>query len=164
MTRTKTILDSVGQAIAGVISASYLFASGETAAVTGATPNVVPISDDLSELGTPFVTIALGPWDPILQPGNERLHLEVVCRIWRNRVPIGENTNELLDDRDAIADAFIAHAKLFGHDPNVQSAVLAGGRGIEPIRVPAGDAERLFLTLPFTVDVRANRPVTPQPA
>jgi hypothetical protein len=170
MTSTATILDSVGEAIAAVLSASYLFASGETTDVTTGTPNVVPLTDDFSELGIPFVTIALAPWEPILQPGNERLHLSVLCRVWRNRAPIAENTNALYVDRDAIADAFIAHAKLGLHDAHVQSAVLMGGRGIEPISVPRGTSsregsgDRLFLTLPFTVDVRANRLVVPQPA
>ena len=166
MVSTATILDSLAQVLAEVVG-GYIFSAGTTTDVTTAEPTVVPLADDFSEAGMPAVTVALGPWKPLLQPGNERLHLIAKCAVWRERVPLADNVQALYADRDAIADALIAHGKLFLHEPAVASAVLQGGQGIVARAVPRGlsAAEpRIFLTLPFTVEIVCNRAVVPQPA
>ena len=95
--------------------------------------------------------------------------MTLVGAIWRSRVPLGENVAALYADRDALADAFIAHGKAFLHERKLGSATLMGGPGIRPRSIPRGDAAsglgaRLFLTLPFTVQAVVNRSVVPQPA
>lgn len=167
---TTTILDSIARVCALAIGPdAHVFAAGVTTDVTTAEPLVVPVADDFTETGMPAVTCALGPWSSVLQPGNERLTITVLGAIWANRVPLAECTRLLYDARDSLADAFIGHAKAYLHEPRIQSAVLMGGRGIVPRQIPrgltAGDAgDRLFLTLPFSVEVKCNRTVVPQPA
>lgn len=163
---TKTIIDAVGRVIATVID-GHVWACGVTADVTTAEPLVVPLADDFTESGFPGATVALAPWKNLAQPMQERLHLELLCAVWRSRVPLGENVNALYDDFDKLRGAFIAHAKLFVHEPAVQSALLLGGPGIEPRAVPrlaAVESDRLFLTLPFRLEVVTNVVVTYQPA
>jgi hypothetical protein len=170
---TTRILDAAARACAVAIGVSegdldnHIFAAGVTDAVTELEPMVVPLADDFTEAGLPAVTLTLGKWTPLLQPGNERLTFTLVGAIWRPRVPLGENTAALMNDRDALADAFIAHGKAFLHDPAVQSVVLMGGPGIRARAVPKGtssEASRILLTLPFTLEVKCNRTVIPQPA
>ena len=167
---TTTIVDAVAQVCAEAIGPdAHIFAAGITVDVTTAEPFVVPVADDFSEAGMPAVTVALGPWSPALQPGNERLTVTLLGAIWANRVPLDVNTKLLYDARDSLADAFIAHTKAFGHEPRIQSAILMGGPGIKPRGAPRGTSaaevgERLFLTLPFTVEVKCNRSVVPQPS
>ena len=157
---TSAIVDGAARVIAGVIG-GHVFAAGVTASVTIAEPEVVPLADDLTEVGFPIVTVALGAWDPLLQPGNERLHLVLQCAVWRPRVPLGQNTTDLYADRDAIADAWIAHSKGYLAEAQIQSAILQGGPGIVPRFIPPEDRSRGYLTLPFTVEVICNRAVTP---
>ncbi len=167
---TPTVLDAVARVLADIVGADgYVFSAGETAEIVEAAPEIVPLSDDFTELAMPIVTVALGPWKPALHPGLERLRLTAVCSVWRDRVPLAENVVALYQARDALADAFIDHTKLFVHEPAVQSAVLKGGPGIVPRSIPRGEAAsgrgtRLFLTLPFSLDVVCNRAVQPQPA
>ncbi len=162
-TNTAAIVDGCARVIAGVIG-GHVFAAGVTASVTTAQPEVVPLADDFSEAGMPAVTCAMGAWAPTLQPGNERLHVTIVASIWRPRVPLGDNTAALYADRDALADGWIAHTKAYLVENTLQSAILMGGPGIVPRSVPSGQSERMFLTLPFTVEVVCNRTVVPQPA
>jgi hypothetical protein len=161
--KTSAIVDGAAKVIAGAV-AGTVFASGVTPAVTGTTPEVVPLADDFTEVGLPMVTVAMGAWDPLLQPGNERLHMTLHGVVWRPRVPLGENVAALYADRDAIADAWIAHTKAYLEEATLQSAILMGGPGIVSRALPAGQSQRDFLTLPFTVDVVCNRSVIPQPA
>ena len=167
---TTTIVDSIARVCAEAIGPdAHVFAAGVTTDVTTAEPMVVPVADDFSEAGMPAVTVALGPWSPALQPGNERLTLTLLGAIWANRLPLAENTQLLYAARDSLADAFIEHTKAFLHEARVQSAILMGGPGIRPRSVPRGLSatevgERIFLTLPFTVEVKCNRTVVPQPA
>lgn len=163
MTSTSAIVDGCARVVAGAID-GHVFAAGITESVVDATPEVVPLADDFTEAGLPAVTCAMGPWTPALQPGNERLHLEVMGVVWRPRVPLGDNVAALYADRDAIAEAFIAHTKAYIAEASLQSAVLGGGPGIVPRSLGDVANRRLFLTLPFTVNVVCNRPVVPQPA
>ncbi len=163
-TNTAAIVDGSARVIAGAID-GHIFAAGVTQSVTDAAPLVVPLADDFTESGMPAVTCAMGAWEPLLQPGNERLHLTIVGAVWRPRFPLGENTAALYADRDAIADAWIAHTKAYLVEASLQSAILAGGPGIVPRQLGGGDTTpRLYLTLPFTVNVVCNRTVVPQPA
>jgi hypothetical protein len=163
MTDTAAIVDGCARVIAEVISGT-VFAAGITASVTGPEPTVVPLADDFTEVGLPMVTCAMGSWKPLLQPGNERLHMTIVCAVWRQRGALGENTNLLYADRDAIADAWIAHTKAYLTENTLQSAIVMGGPGIVPRQLPAGNGQRWFLSLPFTVEVVCNRVVVPAPA
>ena len=163
MTDTAAIVDGCARVIAEIID-GHVFAAGLTASVLAAEPGVVPFADDFTEAGMPAVTCALGKWDPILQPGNERLHIEIIAAVWRPRVPLGTNAAALYADRDAIADAWIAHTKAYLTELTLQSAVVMGGPGIVSRSVPSAQQERTYLTLPFTVEVVCNRIVIPQPA
>lgn len=163
-TNTAAIVDGAARVLGDIIAGAQIFAAGVTAPVTSAAPQVVPVADDFTETSMPAITVALGPWAPNLQPGNERLHLTLQCAVWRPRVPLGENVAALYADRDAIADAWIAHTKEYLVEATLQSAILMGGPGVVARDVPAGDSSRTFLTLPFTVDVVCNRAVNPQPA
>lgn len=136
----------------------YIYASGATEAVTDAAPDVVPLDDSFTEQGLPAVLVAMGPWIPAIQPGNERLTLDLVCSVWRPRVPLGEVVAQLYADRDAISDAWIAHAKAYLTENTLQSAVLQGGPGIVPRETDKGST-RFFLTLPFRIQIKANRAV-----
>lgn len=162
-TGTSAIVDGCARVIADAISGT-IFAAGVTDSVTSAEPQVVPLADDFTEVGLPAVTCAMGPWKPALQPGNERLHLEILGVVWRPRVPLGSNVSALYADRDAIADAWIAHTKAYLTEASLQSAILAGGVGIVPRSLGDPTNPRRFLTLPFSVNVVCNRPVVPQPA
>lgn len=162
-TNTAGIVDGAARVIAGAI-AGHIFAAGVTQAVTDPTPLVVPIADDFTEGGLPAVTCAMGEWSPLLQPGNERLHLTILGAVWRPRLPLGDNVAALYADRDAIADAWIAHTKEYLVEATLQSAILAGGPGIVPRSLGDAASPRQFLTLPFTVNVVCNRTVVPQPA
>lgn len=157
------IVDGAAKVIAGAVD-GHIFAAGTTTSVTGSTPEVVPLGDDFTEAGLPAVTVAMSTWAPRLQPGNERLHLELACAVWRPRVPIGDVVPQLYADRDAIADAWIAHSKAYTTEAHLQSAVLIGGPGIVPRSAPSGSTERMFLTLPFRVEIVCNRSVSAQPA
>jgi hypothetical protein len=164
------VIDGVARTCAEAIGPdAHVFAAGVTDEVTSPEPLVVPLADDFTETGMPAVTVALGPWKPALQPGNERLTLILLGAIWRPRLPLAENTVALYRDRDALVDAFINHGLAFGLEGAVASVVLMGGEGIRPRAIPRGTRAddvgmRLFLTLPFTVEVKANRAVTPRPA
>lgn len=166
---TSTVLDACGRILAEAISGQYIFAAGQTDVVTNLEDTIVPLADDFSEQQMPVVTLSLGPWSPLLQPGNERLTLTLQGTVWRDRVPLGENVVSLYSDRDAIADAVIAHSKAFLVAVEIQSVVLMGGPGIRARSVPRGDAAsglgtRLFLTLPFTLEVKANRAISAKAA
>lgn len=160
-----SVIDAVARVVADAV-AGHIFAAGVTASVIGAAPEVVPLADDFSEGGLPVVTVAMSPWTNLAQPGNERKHREVLCVVWRPRVPLGEVVAALYADCDAIADAFIGHSKAYLAEPTLQSAILTGGPGIVPRTLPAHGAvpERSFLTLPFTVAVVLNRSVAFAPA
>ena len=125
---------------------------------------VVPLADDFSEVGYPFVTVAMAPWTNLAQPGNARKHRDAYCVIWRERVPLGPNVAALYADCDAVGDAFVAHSKAFLAEPTLQSAILIGGPGIVPRELGDPQAPRRFLTLPFTVQVVLNQSVVFQPA
>jgi hypothetical protein len=167
---TTRILDSVARVcMTAIDDLAHAFAAGVTDEITELEPDVVALADDFTETGLPMVTLTLGKWAPALQPGNERLTLTVEGNVWRSRVPLGVNTAALYADRDALADAFMEHTKAFAHEPAITSAILQGGPGIVPRAIPRGLSERgtgarLFLTLPFTVEVKTNRIVRPQPA
>jgi hypothetical protein len=162
-TNTQAIVDGCARVIAEIISGT-VFAAGVTPSVTGPEPTVVPLADDFTEVGMPIVTCAMSKWSPALQPGNERLTMDILCAVWRPRAGLGENTNALYADRDAIADAWIAHTKAYLTELTLQSAIVMGGPGIVPRQLPAGNGQRWFLSLPFTVEVKCNRVVVPAPA
>jgi hypothetical protein len=162
-TSTTAIVDGCARVIADII-VGHVFAAGVTASVMAAAPEVVPLADDFTEAGMPAVTCAMGSWKPALQPGNERLHIDILASIWRPRVPLGDNVALLYADRDALADAWIAHTKAYLAEASLQSAILMGGPGIVPRSIPAKSGDRLFLTLPFTIEVVCNRIVIPLPA
>jgi hypothetical protein len=162
-TSTTAIVDGCARVIAGIID-GHVFAAGVTASVTTAAPEVVPLADDFTEAGLPAVTCAMADWKPTLQPGNERLHLDILASIWRPRIPLGDNVALLYADRDKIADAWIAHTKAYLVEASLQSAILVGGPGIVPRSIPGAQNMRLFLTLPFTIEVVCNRIVIPLPA
>lgn len=157
------LTDAAARVIADAID-GHIFAAGVTTAVTDVQPLVVPLADDFTEGGLPAVTVAMGLWSPILQPGNERLTVVLECAVWRPRLPLGDVVVALYADRDRIADAWIAHTKAYGTESLLQSAILAGGPGIVPRALGQADNPRLFLTLPFTVNCTFNRTVVPQPA
>jgi len=161
-TNTAAIVDGCAQVVAAIIG-GHVFAAGVTTSVTTAQPEVVPLADDFTEAGMPAVTCAMGAWAPTLQPGNERLHMTIVGAVWRPRSPLAENAVALYADRDAIADAWIAHTKAYVVEASLQSAILMGGPGIVARSIPSGQNERTFLTLPFTVEVVCNRIVVPLP-
>ncbi|MHB8459112.1 MAG: hypothetical protein ACYDAK_05330 [Candidatus Limnocylindrales bacterium] len=167
---TAALVDGVARVVAGAIPGAHIFAAGVTASVIAAAPLVVPVVDDFTEGDLPAVTCVLGAWHPILQPGNERYGdsnpLQILCAVWRARVDLTASTQALYADRDAIADALIAHAKAFMTDLAIQAVILEGGPGIVPRSIPTAQpgVERTFLTLPFTVNLHLNRVVVPQPA
>lgn len=158
-----SFVDHAAAVIAGAVTGSTIFAAGVTTAVTNATPQVVPLADDFTEAGLPAVMVAATTWPPALQPGNQRVHLNLACSVWRPRVPLGQNVAALYADAAAIADAFIAHGKLGITDVDLQ-AFLKGGPGIVPVSLPSGQQERTFLTLPFDVGIVFNRYVVIAPA
>lgn len=160
--RTAAIVDGAAKVIRDAIE-GYVYAAGTTDSVTGPVPDVVPLDDQFTEQGLPAVTVAWGPWKPRLQPGNERLEVDLLCAVWRPLRPIGEANAALLDDRDAIADAWINHSKAYLTEATLQSAVLIGGPGLVPRETSQG-SNRMFLTLPFQIQVVCNRTVSPQPA
>jgi len=159
--KTAAVADAVARVISDAIE-GYIFAAGVTQEVTDPVPYVVPIADDLSEQEMPIVTVAMGPWTSLLQPGNERLHMELLCAVWRERAELGQSVALLYTDRDVIADAFIAHSKAYEIHATIQAATFESGPGIVPRQLP--NTARLFVTLPFTVRVVLNRSVIPQPA
>lgn len=124
-----TVLDAIGRICSEALGGDeHVFAAGVTQEVADADPMVVPLADDFIETGMPACTLALGEWSPVLQPHQERLTLEVLGAIWRNRVPLDDNTVGLYDDCDTLRDAFIAHAYAFNHHEQIQSVVLMGGQ------------------------------------
>lgn len=157
------LVDRTAQVIAGAVDGSTVFASGVTTSVTDATPAVVPFADDFTEAGLPAVTVAATPWSPRTQPGNQRIHQTLTCAVWRPRVPLGDNLASLYGDAVAIADAFVAHGKLGITDLDIEASLM-GGPGVVERAAPVGQSERVFLTLPFTVDVVFNRYVSVTPA
>lgn len=170
---TPRIIDALGRICAEALGLDdpegHVFAAGSTEDIVTNEPAIVPLADDFTEAGMPAVTLALGPWTSLQQPGNERLTFQVEGAFWRERVPLGENTAALYAHRDALSDAVIRHGKAFLEDGTIQSVVLKGGPGIRPRSVPralaaAGRGDRLFLTLPFALEVKCNRAVTAKPA
>ncbi len=161
---TQRVVDGCARVVAGIDS-GRVYASGLTQDVTDAEPAVVPLAIDFLETaGEAAVTVALGPWTPTLQPGNEREHLELRGAIWVASVPLDTAMNRLYAYRDALKDQWIAHTKAWLVEASLQSAVLRGGPGIVPRTVPRAEgAARAFLTLPFTVDVVTARAVVPVP-
>jgi hypothetical protein len=160
--RTRTVLHAIARVIADAIE-GHVFATSSVADVGGPTPGVMPVADDFTEAGMPAVLVGLGPWDSRRQPGNERMHYDVLCSVWRPRVELGQELDLLYGDRDAIADAFIAHTKAYDSTGLIEDAVLMDGPGIVPRETPRGSV-RDFLTLPFTVQVICNRYIDLQPA
>ena len=161
----QTAIDAVGRICAEALGGEdHVFAAGVTQDVLDAEPMVVPLADDFSEAGMPAATLAIGEWKPVLQPGQERFQLELLGAIWVPRVPLGENVAALLSIAVSLTDAFIAHGHAFGHEATVQSVTLMGGPGIRQRSLPKGSGFALFLTLPFTVDLRLLRSVVPKPA
>lgn len=160
-----TIVDAVARVCAQAVQGKH-YAAGVTTDVITEQPEVVPVADDFGETGLPAVTVVMGSWSPVIGSGWERLTVKLMGAVWRPRQPLAENTTKLYADRDALVDAFIAHTKAFLHEPTLQSAVLEGGPGIRPRAIPRGGGaeSRLFLTLPFTVEVKVQRAVVPQPA
>lgn len=156
------IVDSCARVIAGAVIGGKIFAAGITASALGAVPELVPLADDFTEAGMPAILCAIGPWSPHAQSGNARDHITVHCSVWRPRVPLGANTNALYADCAAIEREFAAHSKIY-LAPDVQSGMLMGGPGIVSRSIPAGQNERIFLTLPFTVQVIVARIVAYQP-
>ena len=159
---TTRIVDAIARVCAEAID-GYQYAAGVTTDVLTEQPLVVPVADDFGEAGMPAVTVVLGPWEPVIGSGWERRTLTVQGAVWRPRQPLAENTQALYADTDALVEAFISHTKAFLHEAALQSAVLAGGPGIVPRAIPraGGDQSRLYLTLPFTVEVKAQRSVVP---
>ncbi len=169
---TIAIVNAVARVCAEAIGAgNYVFAVAESENPdpdVDVEPMVVDLADDFTEAGFPLISLTIGPWTTSYG-GEERLTHNLVGSIWRERFPLDVNTRGLMNDRDALADAFIAHTKAFSITPEIQSALLMGGPGIRPRSIPradkaAGSGDRLFLTLPFTVQVKANRPTFPKPA
>lgn len=168
---TNSILIACARICAEAIdAASYVFTAGMSeqmaAQASVLEDSIVPLEDDFSEQGMPVITLALGSWIPLLGGGLERVTFNLQGRVWRERAPLGENTAALNSDRDAIADAVIAHSKGFNDVVEVQSVILMGGPGIRAASVPQGASggSRTFLTLPFDLQVKAERPINPKPA
>jgi hypothetical protein len=162
---TAGILDSVARVAADAVH-GHIFAAGVTSVVTAAQPLVVPIATDFAEAGLPAVTVALGPWTSLDQSGSsERLHFDLLCAVWRELTPLDINLAALYGDRDALADAFIAHAKAYLAEVALQSVLFAEGTGIVA-RALHGDpySPPTHLTLPFTVRVVTNRVIDRQAA
>lgn len=165
-TSSAAIVDGTGRVIAGAVTGGHVFAAGTTTSVIDAQPLVVPVSDNFLETGgEAAVLVTLGAWESAIQGANERLRVTLLCSVWRERgIDLGQVVNQLLDDRDAIADAFIAHTKAFLAEATLQSLMLAGGPGIVPRELGERPNVRTFLTLPFTANAVLNRTVVPQPA
>lgn len=157
--------DGCARTIADVIEGATVFASGTTASVTDASPLVVPLADDFSEVGGPFVTALIRNVDVISQPGNERLHLFVECGIWRERADLPANRHALWTDYTTVRESFLAHSKAYLAEPRVQSSVVTKVTAPVTRALPAhGTAQRDFLYLAFEVEVKANRHVVFEPA
>jgi len=165
-TVTAAILDGVGRVIAGAVPDGYVFAAGTTQSVLDAAPLVVPVDDKFAELiGAAGVLCTLGAWESAIQGGNERLRVTILCSVWRPLgADLGQVVNLLLADRDALAGAFIDHAKAFGTEATLQSLMLAGGPGLVPRSIGEGPGAATFLTLPFNANAVLNRTVVPKPA
>ena len=168
---TRSVLNASGRVCAEAVGAgAYVFAAslGEDTSTEEATMVVDP-AVDFSEQEFPVVTLTLGPWNQAVQPGIHRIHFTLNGIVWRERAPIDVNTLGLLSDRDALAEAWLAHGKAFGIVPDLEDAVMKSGPGIRPRSVPRADlaqgaGERVLLTLPFAVEIVCNRLVSPQPA
>lgn len=167
---TTIVMDAVAQVCSLALGGGRVFAAGTTDPVTDADPDVVPLADDFIESVTGdegVVTVTLGPWRPPMLPGHVRETVTCLGAIWRRRVPLAENMQRLYGDRDRLIRAFVAHARAFEHVGAIQSAVLMGGPGIKARAIPRrGGAENtaLFLTLPFTVEVKLMYTLVAQPA
>lgn len=159
---TKTVIAAVARVCADAVE-GHIFSAGVDV-VTASQPLVVPISDDFTQTGLPAVTCALAPWESAPQPGNERRRMQVLGAVWRARVPMDVNVAALYDDLDALVDAFAVHSKAYLHEQNLQSAIFSRGPGIQERSIGDAEAPRMFLTLPFTVEVVVSRPVVRLPA
>lgn len=168
---TRGVLHAAGRVCAEAVGAdAYVFAAslGDDTQ-TELAPMVVDPAVDFTEQQFPVVTLTLGPWSQAVQPGIHRIRFTLNGIVWRELAPIDVNTLGLLSDRDALAEAFIAHGKAFSLVPDLEDAVLKAGPGIRPRSVPradfaAGAGDRVLLTLPFSVEIVCNRLISPQPA
>jgi hypothetical protein len=168
---TAAVLRAIGRVSLAAIGVSNaadaeqrVFVAGLEEADTEA-EGLVPLADDFTEVGLPVVTVALAPWTPALYGSSERRTLALKCAVWRDRVDIGQSVRLLLGDLDALVDAFLDHGLAFGEVDTIQSVQIKGGPGIRPRAVPkkVGDLPRLFLTLPYDVDVKCHRRAQPRP-
>ena len=157
------IEDGCAHTMADAIPSATVFAAGATESVTDAAPLVVPLADDFSEVGGPFVTALIRQVVIATPPMQERLHITVEVGIWRERVDLPQNRALLWSDFAAAREAFIAHAKGYLAEPHVQSGV--GTRATAPVTraLPAhAGTQRDFLYLGFEVEVVTNRVVAYQ--
>jgi hypothetical protein len=167
---TADVMRAVGRVVLAAIAEAESDADPRVfvAGLEGPDPDnaeLVPVADDFSEAGTPFVTMALGPWSPALFGSSERRTLQVKGAVWRDRTPIGDVVKLLLADLDAIVDLVIEHSKAFLEVDYVQSVKCKGGPGIRARAVPRGtNADRIFLTVPFDLEIKCERRASPQPA
>jgi hypothetical protein len=169
---TAAVIRAVGRVILGAIGVSNSTEAEQRVFIAGLEgpdedhDGLVPIADDFTEVGMPVVTLALGSWTPALYGSSERRTLMLRGAVWRDRVDIADSSRLLLTDLDALVDLFIDHGKAFGAVAAVQSAQLKGGPGIRPRAVPkkTGESSRLFLTLPFDIEVKCHRRAQPRPA
>jgi hypothetical protein len=169
---TAAVIRAVGRVILAAIDTSNSTEAEQRVFIAGLEgpdedyDGLVPLADDFTEVGMPVVTLALAPWTPALYGSSERRTLMLKGAVWRDRIDIGESSRLLLNDLDALVDLFIDHGQAFGEVASVQSVRLSGGPGIRPRAVPkkTGDTSRLFLTLPFDVEVKCHRRAQPIPA
>lgn len=151
------VLDATARVCADAIGGT-VFAAGDTAAITGVQPLVVPVADDWSEVGYPIVTAVLGTWGSKRQSMVERLHIAIECAVWRERSPLGETHAALLGDLNAIRAELLLHDKLHVPHAALQWAMLEGGAAFRPVSVPTGQTARMLLSAPFTVNVVTEEP------
>jgi hypothetical protein len=159
------IEDGVARVCADAIDGT-VFAAGLTAAVTDFEPQVVPLERTFLEGGLPAVTCLMGPGTHLAQPGASRLRITIDGVIWRDGVELGTSKNQLLGDLAALIDAFAGHTKAYLVAVGVQSAMFMSWSRPTP-RAIAGDEDANpshYLTLPFAVEVVAQREVSFQPA
>lgn len=166
---TTVVMDAVARICSLALGEGLTFAAGMTQDVMDADPMVVPLDDDFLELapGSGICTVTLGPWTPPMQPGMVRETITCMGAIWRRRVPLSDNLQDLYADRDRLIRAFVAHTKGFLHVEAIQSVVLMGGEGIKPRATPrrgGGENTGVFLTLPFRVEVKVHYEIHALPA
>ena len=154
MAAKSAIIARVAMNLVGVTGIKAVYAP---AAATG----VQPIPEVIDTL-LPAAVLMAGE-HPVI-PGNwERQTWILNGTVWTRNAPRGERYTELTDLAELILAAFRV-PDVTVVDAAVQSVVLREFGAVSGEQWQRGDGAPWYLVLPFTVEVKVNRPVTYGPA